>query len=42
MPPVSVNVRLSVVGLPAPRSTVIAPLPYTEGILNENACGEPM
>ena len=42
MPPSSVNVLLSVFGLSPPRSTVIAPLPVTEGMLKENACGGPM
>ena len=41
MPPSSVNVAFSVFVL-APRSTVIAPLPLTEGTLNEYALGEPM
>src|ERR1700682_343522 len=40
MPPVLVNVCLTV--LPAPRSIVIAPLPWTEGTLKENAFEEPM
>ena len=40
MPPVIEKVRLT--AFPAPRSTVAAPLPWTEGTLNENAWGEPM
>ena len=40
MPPVIENVRLT--ALPAPRSTVAAPVPWTEGTLKENAWGEPM
>src|SRR5256714_14084151 len=40
MPPVRVKVTLSL--LLARRSIVIAPLPRTEGTLNENAWGEPM
>ena len=40
MPPATLNVRLSVT--PAPRSTLIAPPPRTEGTLNEKACGPPM
>ena len=42
MPPSRVKVALSVFVLPAPRSTVIAPLALTEGTLNEYALGEPM
>ncbi len=42
IPPVTVKVRLSVLALPAPRSTVIAPPPRTEGTLNENAFDEPI
>ncbi len=42
MPPSRVKVAFSVFVLPAPRSTVIAPLAFTEGTLNENALGEPM
>jgi len=37
IPPVWVNSRCSV--LPP---TVMAPLPVSDGMLNENACGEPM
>src|ERR1700687_4221620 len=40
MPPVLAKVRLTV--LPAPCSIVIAPLPWTEGTLKENAFEEPM
>ncbi len=40
MPPARVKVCVTV--LPAPRSTVIAPLARTEGTLNENALGGPM
>ena len=40
MPPVRLNVACTV--LLAPRSTVIAPDPRTEGTLNEKALGEPM
>ena len=36
------KVAFSVCVLPAPRSTVIAPLAVTEGTLNEYALGEPM
>ena len=39
IPPTTVKVLLTV--LPAPRSTVIAPAPRTEGMLKENAWGEP-
>jgi hypothetical protein len=42
MPPRRVNVAFSVFVLPAPRSMVIAPLARTEGVLKENALGEPM
>ena len=42
MPPSRVKEALSVFVLPAPRSTVIAPLAFTEGTLNEYAFGEPM
>ena len=42
MPPRRVNVAFFVFVLPAPRSTVIAPLARTEGTLNEYALGEPM
>src|SRR5215213_6512752 len=42
MPPSRVKVAFSVLVLPAPRSTVIAPLAFTDGTLNENALGEPM
>src|SRR6266511_5390573 len=41
MPPSRVKVAFSVFVL-APRSTVIAPLPRTEGTLNEYALGEPI
>jgi hypothetical protein len=40
MPPARVNVCFMV--LPAPRSTVIAPVARTEGMLNENTLAEPM
>ena len=40
MPPVMVKVWLT--DLPAPRSTVAAPVPWTDAMLNENACDEPM
>ena len=36
------NVACSVFVLPAPRSTVIAPLAFTDGTLKEYALGEPM
>src|SRR6266536_1796397 len=42
MPPRRVKVALLVWVLPAPRSTVMAPLSLTEGTLNEYALGEPM
>ena len=42
MPPRRLKVAFSVFVLPAPRSTVIAPLAFTEGTLNEYALGEPM
>ena len=42
MPPSRWKVAFSVFVLPAPRSTVIAPLAFTEGTLNEYALGEPM
>src|SRR4051794_8220374 len=41
MPPKRLKVALSVLGLPAPRLTVIAPLAFTDGTLNENAFGGP-
>ena len=41
MPPSRVKVAFSVFVF-VPRSTVIAPLPLTEGTLNEYALGEPM
>ena len=40
MPPVMLKLRPSFTVLP-PRSTVIAPLPRTDGTLKENAWGEP-
>src|SRR5216684_7428065 len=40
MPPELVKVRVTV--LPAPRSIAIAPLPWAEGTLKENAFEEPM
>ena len=40
MPPATLKLRLSV--LPSPRSTLIAPPPVTDGMLNENAWGPPM
>ena len=42
MPPRRLKVAFSVFVLPAPRSTVIAPLALTDGTLNEYALGEPM
>jgi hypothetical protein len=42
MPPRRVKVTFSAFVLPAPRSTVIAPLAFTEGTLNENALDGPM
>jgi len=42
MPPRRVKVALSVFVFPAPRSTVIAPLAFTDGTLNEYALGGPM
>src|ERR671937_1169348 len=42
MPPRRVKVAFLVWVLPAPRSTVMAPLARTEGTLKENALGEPM
>jgi hypothetical protein len=42
MPPRRVKVAFLVWVLPAPRSTVIAPLARTEGTLKANALGEPM
>ena len=42
IPPRRVKVALSVFVLPAPRSTVIAPLAFTDGTLNEYALGGPM
>ena len=42
MPPSRVKVALSALVLPAPRSTVIAPLALTEGMLKENALEGPM
>ncbi len=42
MPPRRLKVAFSVLVLPAPRSTVIAPLARTEGTLNEYALGGPM
>jgi hypothetical protein len=42
MPPRRLKVAFSVFVLPAPRSTVIAPLARTEGTLKANAPGEPM
>ena len=39
MPPARVNVFFTV--LPPPRSTVIAPLARTDGVLKENALGGP-
>ena len=42
IPPSRVNVARSVFVLPAPRSTVIAPLARTDGTLNEYALGGPM
>ncbi len=42
IPPRRVNVARSVFVLPAPRSTVIAPLAFTDGTLNEYALGGPM
>ena len=42
MPPRRLKVACLVVVLPAPRSTVIAPLAFTEGTLKEYALGEPM
>src|SRR3954469_404264 len=42
MPPRRVKVARSVFVLPAPRSTVIAPLAFTDGTLNEYAFGGPM
>ena len=42
MPPRRVKVTFSAWVLPAPRSTVIAPLALTEGMLKEYALGEPM
>ncbi len=42
MPPRRLNVAFFVCVLPAPRSTVIAPLALTEGTLNAYALGEPM
>lgn len=41
MPPRRLKVAFSALVLP-PRSTVIAPLAFTDGTLNENALGEPM
>ena len=40
MPPATLKLRLSV--LPPPRSTLIAPAPTTDGMLNEYAWGPPM
>ena len=42
MPPRRLKVTFSAFVLPGPRSTVIAPLAFTEGTLNANALGEPM
>ena len=42
MPPRRVKVAFLVWVLPAPRSTVMAPLAFTDGTLNEYALGEPM
>ena len=42
MPPRSVKEAFSVFVLPSPRSTVTAPLAFTDGTLNEYAWGEPM
>ncbi len=42
IPPRRVYVAFLVLPLPAPRSTVIAPLARTEATLKENAWGEPM
>ncbi len=42
MPPSRLNVAFLVWVLPAPRSTVIAPLARTEGTLKANAPGGPM
>src|SRR4029079_15857688 len=41
MPPVNSKLRLSLTGLPTPRWMTTAPAPLTDGMLNENACGEP-
>ena len=41
MPPVMENSARCFIGLPGPLSTVIAPAPFAEATLNENACGEP-
>ena len=41
MPPMRLKLAFSVRVL-SPRSTVIAPLPWTEATLKENALGEPM
>src|SRR3954468_1478842 len=42
MPPSRLNVARSVFVRPSPRSTVIAPLAFTDGTLNEYALGGPM
>src|SRR5215217_1491598 len=42
MPPRRVKVAFSVLVFPAPRSTVIAPLAFTDGTLNEYALGKPI
>ena len=42
IPPRRVKLAFSVLVLPSPRSTVIAPLPFTDGTLNEYALAEPM
>lgn len=42
MPPVRLKVRVTVFVLSAPRSTLNAPLAWTEATLKEKAWGEPM